>query len=113
MLEGCIAAPITKIASLSSDMRDAVVRLPMYTEGDLIGKEHAVIDSVKGTSCQYRRDDPVATETNAINEAKYWVKDHGPEGLKNVQWDAPRGKTLFNRCWGSITCTGQAIKFAK
>ncbi len=115
LIEGCIAtgAPVTKMESLSADARDAVVKLPAYTESDLTGKEHVVIDGVAGTSCQFRRDDRAATETDAINEAKYWAKDHAADGVKNVKCDAPRGRTFFNRCWKSITCTGQAIKFAR
>ena len=114
-MEGCLSggAPVTKIESLSADAGEAVVQLPIYTDGELAGKEHAVVDSVKGTSCQYRRDDPPATDTEAINGAKYWAKDNGAEGLKNVTCDAPRRKTLFTRCWERIRCTGQAIKFAK
>ena len=115
LIEGCIAtgAPVTKMESLSAVARDAVVKMPAYTESDLTGKEPVVIDGVAGTSCQFRRDDRAATETDAINEAKYWAKDHGADGVKNVKCDAPRGKTFFNRCWKSITCTGQAIKFAR
>ncbi len=115
LLEGCLAtgAPLTKLQSLSVDARDAVIKLPAYTEGELTGKEHAVIDSVAGISCQFGRDDPPATEADAINEAKYWATDHGADGVKNLTCEAPRGKTLFNRCWKRITCTGQAIKFAR
>jgi hypothetical protein len=115
LLEGCIAAgaPAKKIESLSPEARHAVLELPIYNEGELTGKEHAILDSVTGTSCQYRISDSAPTETNAINEARYWAKDLGAEGLKNVKCDAPRAKTLFNRCRESITCTGQAIKFAK
>ena len=115
LMEGCLAAgvPVSMIESLPADARDAVVNLPIYTEGELTGKEHAVIDSVTGTSCQYRRDDPAATETDAIYEAKYWAMNQGAEGLKNVKCDAPRRRTIFSRCWESITCTGQAIKLAK
>ncbi len=115
LIGGCIAtgAPVTKIESLSADARDAVIKLPVYTESELTGKEHAIIDSVEGTSCQFRRDDPAATETDAINEAKYWAKDRGADGVKNVTCEAPRGKSFFNRCWKRITCTGQAIKFAR
>ena len=114
VLEGCTAGvPAKKIESLSPDARHGVLELPIYTEGDLTGKEHAVVDSVKGTSCQYAKDDPAATETDAINEVKYWAKAQGAEGLKNVRCDAPHGRTLFNRCRERITCTGQAIKFAK
>ena len=113
--EGCVAAgaPARKIESLSPEARHAVLDLPVYNESELMGKEHAVIDSVTGTSCQYRSIDSAAIETDAINEAKYWAMERGAEGLKNVKCDSPRGKTLFNRCWESITCTGQAIKFAK
>jgi hypothetical protein len=50
---------------------------------------------------------------DAINEAKYWAKDQGAEGIKNLKCDPPRGKTIFHNCWESITCAGQAIKFAK
>jgi NAD(P)H-hydrate repair Nnr-like enzyme with NAD(P)H-hydrate epimerase domain len=90
-----------------------VLELPIYTEDELKGKEHAVVDGVTGTSCQHRTDDPPATETDAINEAKYLAKEDGAEGLKNVRCEAPRGKSLYNRCHESITCTGQTIKFAK
>lgn len=115
VLGGCVGsrAPVNKIDALSPEERHTVLELPIYNEGELTGKEHAVIDSVTGTSCQYRSRDSAATETDAINEAKYWAKDHGAEGLKNLTCDPPRGKTLFNRCWESITCTGQAIKFSK
>jgi hypothetical protein len=115
LLAGCIAAgaPAKKIESLSPEARRAVLELPIYDEVELTGKEHAVIDSVTGTSCRYRSRDSAATETDALNEAKYWATNRGAEGLKNIKCDPPRGKTLFNRCWESITCTGQAIKFAK
>ena len=67
-------APHNKIESLPREERDAVLSLTILQEGDLSGKEHAVLDGVKGTACQYRRDDPPATETTAMNEAKYWAK---------------------------------------
>ena len=115
VLASCISAcdPARKIDSLSGEARHAVLELPIYNEGELAGKEHAVIDSVNGTSCQYRRSDPPATETEAMNEAKYWAKNQGAEGIKNLKCAPPRGKTIFHTCWESITCTGLAIKFAK
>ncbi len=68
---------------------------------------------VEGVSCKFRRGGPSATETDATDEARYWAKDQGTEGVKNLKDDAPRGKALLNQCRESIPCTGQAIKFAK
>ncbi len=115
VLGGCVGsrAPVNKIDALSPEERPAVIGLPIYNEGELTGKEHTVIKFVEGTSCRYRRGDPVPNETDAINEAKYWAKDHGAEGIKILKCDPPRGKTIFQSCWESITCNGQAIKLAK
>jgi hypothetical protein len=104
---------VKKIDGLSPDERRAVLDLPIYGNSELNGKEHQVIKLVEGASCQYRREDPAATETDAMNEAKYWAKDQTAEGVKNLKCDPPRGKTIFHRCWKSIICTGQATKFAK
>lgn len=113
--EGCVGwtAPTTKIDSLSREEREATIGLPILEEEDLSGKEHTVIDGVKGTSCQYRRSAAPASETDAMNEAKYWAKQQGAEAIKKLKCDPPRGKTLFQACWERITCTGLAIKFAK
>ncbi len=115
LLEGCVGsgAPVRKIDGLSPEARQAVLGLPIYQEGELTGKEHTVVNMVEGTSCKYRRGDPDATETDAIDEAKYWAKDKGAEGIKKLKTAPPRGKTFFRKCWESITCSGQAIKFAK
>jgi hypothetical protein len=115
LVQGCggSSAPVKNIDGLSPEARRAVLELPVYNEGDLNGKEHAVIAGVEGTACRYRRWDPAATEIDAINEAKYWAKDQGAEGIKNLKCDPPRGKTIFQTCWESITCKGQAIKFAR
>ncbi len=112
---GCAGwtAPVNKMDSLPREEREAIFELPILQEGDLSGKEHVVIDSVKGTSCQYKRGDRPATKTDAMNEAKYWAKQQGAEGIKNLKCDPPRGRTLFQGCWERITCTGQAIKLAK
>lgn len=115
VLGGCAGsrAPLNKIDALSPEERPAVLGLPIYNEGQLTGKEHTVIKFVKGTSCRYRTGDPVPNETEAINEAKYWAKDQGAEGIKNLKCDPPRGRSIFGSCWESIACTGQAIKFSK
>ena len=115
MLGGCVGsrAPINKIDALSPEVRRAVLDLPIFSEGDLNGKEHVVIKFVEGTSCRYRRGDPPPIESDAINEAKYWAKDQGADGIKNLKCDPPRTKTIFGTCWESIACSGQAIKFSK
>ena len=71
MLGGCVGsrAPISKIDALSPEVRRAVLDLPIFSEGDLNGKEHVVIKFVEGTSCRYRRGDPPPIESDAINEA--------------------------------------------
>ena len=115
MCEGCVgpSMPPQQIEALSAEERRAVLEVPIYDNSQLTGKEHVVIKLVEGVSCQDRRDDRAVTEAEAINAAKYWAKEQGAEGIKNLKCDPPRGKTIFHRCWQSITCTGQAIKFAK
>jgi hypothetical protein len=115
VLQGCVwvSAPVKKLDGVSPEDRGAILGLPLYNEGELAGKEHAVVNSVEGISCKYRMEDPAATEIDAINEAKYSAKDQGAEGIKNLKCDPPRGRTIFHTCWESITCVGQAIKFAK
>ena len=115
VLQGCVwgTVPVRKLDKLSPEDRRAVLGLPIYNEEEMRGKEHAIVSGVEGTSCKYRREDPAATEIDAINEAKYSAKDQGAEGIINLRCDPPRGKTIFRTCWESITCAGQAIKFAK
>ena len=43
-----------------------------------------MLDGVTGSSCQYTRSDPRATKTDAMNEAKYWAKQQGADGIKNL-----------------------------
>jgi hypothetical protein len=115
MCEGCVGprVPIKQIDALSPEERRTILELPIYDNSQLTGKEHVVIKGVEGVSCQDRREDPAVTETEAITAAKYWAKEQGAEGIKNLNCAPPRGKTIFHHCWESITCTGQAIKFAK
>jgi hypothetical protein len=112
---GCLGpgTSVKKIDGLSPDERRAVLDLPLFDNIELKGKEHVVIKGVEGVSCQYRRKDPAATEADAMNDAKYWAKQQGAEGIKNLTCDPPRRRTFFHACWESITCTGQAIKLAK
>ena len=85
-VEGCVGwtAPANRLDSLSSEEREVILGLPILIEGDLSGKEHAVLDGVTGSSCQYTRSDPRATKTDAMNEAKYWAKQQGADGIKNL-----------------------------
>ena len=52
MLGGCVGsrAPISKIDALSPEVRRAVLDLPIFSEGDLSGKEHVAdfFDCISG-----------------------------------------------------------------
>jgi len=113
ILVGCVGplVPVKKIDELPLEERRAVLGLPIYNESQLVGKEYTVITIVEGISCKNKTWDPAATKTDAINQAKYWAREQGAEGVMNLQCDLPRGTTTSYNCWESITCTGQAIKF--
>jgi hypothetical protein len=113
ILVGCVGprVPVKKIDELPLEERRAVLGLPIYNESQLAGKEYTVINLVEGISCKNKTWDPAATKTDAINQAKYWAREQGAQGVMNLQCDLPRGTTTSYNCWESITCTGQAIKF--
>lgn len=113
ILVGCVGprVPVKKIDELPLEERRAVLGLPIYNESQLVGKEYTVINLVEGISCKNKTWDPAATKTDAINQAKYWAREQGAQGVMNLQCDLPRGTTTSYNCWESITCTGQAIKF--
>lgn len=113
ILVGCVGprVPVKKIDELPLEERHAVLGLPIYNESQLAGKEYTVINLVEGISCKNKTWDPAATKTDAINQAKYWAREQGAQGVMNLQCDLPRGTTTSYNCWESITCTGQAIKF--
>jgi len=114
IVTGCIGplVPVKKIEQLPADERRAVLGLPMYNESQLTGKDYSIINLVEGISCKNKTWDPAATKTDAINQAKYWAREQGADGIMNLQCDLPRGTTTTYNCWESITCTGQAIKFS-
>jgi hypothetical protein len=113
ILVSCVGSrvPVKKIDELPLEERRAVLGLPIYNESQLVGKEYTVINLVEGISCKNKTWDPAATKTDAINQAKYWAREQGAQGVMNLQCDLPRGTTTSYNCWESITCIGQAIKF--
>jgi hypothetical protein len=112
LLVGCVGplVPIKKIDDLPLDERRAVLELPTYNESQLSGSDYTVINLVEGISCKNKTWDPAATKTDAINQAKYWAREQGADGIMSLQCDLPRGTTTSYNCWESITCTGQAIR---
>ena len=110
---GCVGplVPVVKIDKLSPDERQMALSLPIYNEGQLVGKNYNIINVVEGISCKNKIWDSAATKSDAINQAKYWARQQGAEGILNVQCEVPRGTTKTYNCWESITCTAQAIKF--
>jgi hypothetical protein len=113
ILVSCVGSrvPVKKIDELPLEERRAVLGLPIYNESQLVGKEYTVINLVERISCKNKTWDPAATKTDAINQAKYWAREQGAQGVMNLQCDLPRGTTTSYNCWESITCIGQAIKF--
>jgi hypothetical protein len=113
ILVSCVGSrvPVKKIDELPLEERRAVLGLPIYNESQLVGKEYTVINLVERISCKNKTWDPAATKTDAINQAKYWAREQGAQGVMNLQCDLPRETTTSYNCWESITCTGQAIKF--
>ena len=112
LFSACVGprVPVKKIEQLPAEERRAVLGLPIYNESQLAGKDYAVINLVEGISCKNKTWDPAATKIDAINQAKYWAREQGADGIMNLQCDLPRGATTSYNCWESITCTGQAIK---
>lgn len=113
-LEGCArpTAPANKLAALSPEERRSVVQLPIYNEGELSGKEYAVVNMVEGASCTNKRRDSGATQVEAIIQAKHLAHVKGAEGIKNLQCDPSQAMTTSD-CLETITCKGQAIRFAR
>lgn len=113
-LEGCAGptAPVNQLYALSPEERRSVVQLPIYEEGELSGKEYAVVNMVEGTSCTNKRGDSGVTEVKAIIQAKHVAHVKGAEGIKNLQCDPSRPMTTSD-CVETIICKGQAIKFGR
>ena len=108
---GCVGplVPVVKMDKLSPEERQVALSLPIYNEGQLAGKKYNVINVVEGISCKNKIWDSAATKSDAINQAKYWARQQGADGILNVQCEVPRGTTRTYNCWESITCTAQAI----
>lgn len=112
LISGCVGplVPVKDISTLSTEDRSLTLALPIYNESQLQGKSYKILNIVEGISCKNKSWDPAATKSDAINQAKYWAKEQGANGLMNVQCEVPRGTTTTYNCWESITCTAQAIK---
>lgn len=119
IMYGCITAcvgplvPVVKIDELTPDERRATLSLPIYNEGQLSGTQYSIVNMVEGISCKNKTWDHAATKTDAVNQAKYWARQLGADGVLNVQCELPRGTTNTYNCWESITCTAQAIKLTR
>lgn len=112
LMTACVGplVPVKNLDELSVEERRAALGLPIFNESQLSGKNYVVVNMVEGISCKNKVWDAAATKTQAINQAKYWAKEQGADGIMNLQCDLPRGTTTTYNCWESITCTGQAIK---
>ena len=108
---GCVGplVPVVKMDKLSPEEWHSTLSLPIYNEGQLAGKKYNIINVVEGISCKNKTWDSAATKSDAINQAKYWARQQGADGILNVQCEVPRGSTTTYNCWESITCTAQAI----
>ena len=102
--------PVKKIDELPTHERRAILSLPIYNESQLLNTNYVVLTVVEGISCKNKTWDPPATKTDAINQAKYWAREAGADGIMNLDCEAPRGTTPTYNCWESITCTAQAIR---
>jgi hypothetical protein len=111
ILVGCVGplVPVKKINELPLEERRAVIGLPIYNESQLVGKEYTVLNLVEGISCKNKTWDPAATKTDAVNQAKYWAREQGAEGIMNLQCDLPRGTTTSYNCWEALHAPGKLL----
>lgn len=105
--------PVKDMGSLSEEQRLQALSMEIYNEGQLVNQKYSVLNVVEGISCKNKMWDSAATKTDAINQAKFWAKEQGADGIMNVQCDGHRGTTVTYNCWESVTCTAQAIKLKK
>jgi uncharacterized protein YbjQ (UPF0145 family) len=110
-LSGCgPMVPVVKMDNLTPQEKHDVAQMAIYDGSQLLNMKYKILNIVEGISCKNKVWDHAATKSDAINQAKYWAKQAGADGVANVQCDNPRGTTTSYNCWESITCTAEAIK---
>ena len=110
-LAGCGSfVPTVKMEELSADQRRAVNDVEIFNQTQLVGKRFKVLNIVEGISCKNKVWDHAATKSDAIFQTRYWARQHGADGIANLQCDVPRGTTTTYNCWESVTCTAEAVK---
>ena len=111
ILVGCVGprVPVKKIDELPLEERHAVLGLPIYNESQLAGKEYTVINLVEGISCKNKTWDPAATKTDAINQAKYWAREQGAQGVMNYNVIFLAGQPLPTTVGKALRALGKLL----
>lgn len=111
LLAGCAPRlPIVDIEALPPEQRHATRTLPVYDRTHLIDREVEVLGVVEGYACQRRMLHPPASETTAVEQLKYRAAELGADGIRDIQCAVPMGPSTRTYCWGSVSCTAEAIR---
>lgn len=111
VLAGCSPfVPWVNLKELPADQQQAVRRVRIWGNPQLVNRQYEVLSIVEGHSCQVLQIDGPATRLDAIEQLKAHAWQAGADGLADIRCGAKEGLSPAANCWELISCTAEAIK---
>lgn len=107
---GCSATTQSiKLRDLSEQEIKASNAVLMLSQAQLAEKKFSVLGSVEGISCKRKNDEPSASRSDALFQARYWASKKDANAISNVRCGQAKEVSIYS-CLEAYICLADAIR---